>query len=60
MTELFKSEQQFQVLLQVLSDEYAVIHNAIDIQDNLNVKRGLQKLQKKEAQLKADETVTAL
>jgi len=44
----------------VLSVEYVVICNAIDIQNNLDVERDLQKLQKKEAQLKTDETVIVL
>jgi len=37
-----------------------VIHNVIDTQNNPDVKKGLQKLQKKEAQLKADKTVIVL
>jgi len=60
MARLFKPEQWFQVLLQVLSDKYIVICNAINTQNNSDIKRGLQKLQKKEAQLKAGETVIAL
>jgi len=37
-----------------------VICNVIDAQDNPDVERDLQKLQKKEVQLKTDETVTVL
>jgi len=48
------------VLLQALLDEYVVICDAIDAQDNSDVKRGLQKLQEKEAQLKAGEIVIVL
>jgi len=60
MTELSKPEQQFQALLQVLPDKYIVICNAINAQDNPDIKRDLQKLQEKEAQLKTDETVIVL
>ncbi len=57
MSNLFKSERRFQVLLQLLSDEYMIIWNIIDAQNKSNVERELQKLQEKKAQLKTTETV---
>lgn len=60
MAGLSKPERRFQALLQALPDEYFVIRDAIDAQDNPDVERGLQKLQEKEAQLKAGDTATAL
>jgi len=55
MSDLFKSERHFQVLLQSLSDEYTVIQDIIDVQNKLNVKKKLQKLQEKKVQLKITE-----
>ncbi len=56
MSDLFKSERRFQVLLQSLSDEYTVIQDIIDAQNKSDVKKKLQKLQKKKAQLKTTKT----
>jgi len=56
MSDLFKSERRFQVLLQLLSDEYTVIQDIIDAQNKSDVKKKLQKLQEKKAQLKTTET----
>ncbi len=56
MSDLFKSEHHFQVLLQLLSDEYMIIQDIIDAQNKSNVKKELQKLQEKKAQLKITET----
>jgi len=56
ISDLFKSERRFQTLLQSLSDEYTVIQDIIDVQNKLNVKKKLQKLQEKKAQLKTTET----
>ncbi len=56
MSDLFKSEHHFQVLLQLLSDEYMIIQDVIDAQNKSDVKRELQKLQEKKAQLKTTET----
>jgi len=56
MSGLAKPERRFQALLQALPEEYTVIRDAIDAQDNPDIERGLQKLQEKEAQLKASET----
>ncbi len=56
MSDLFKSKCCFQVLLQLLSDEYTVIQDIIDAQNKSNVKKKLQKLQEKKAQLKTIET----
>jgi len=56
MSDLFKSERRFQVILQLLSDEYAVIRDIIDAQNKSDVKKKLQKLQEKKAQLKTTET----
>ncbi len=56
MSNLFKSERRFQVLLQSLSDEYMIIQDIIDAQNKLNIERELQKLQEKKAQLKTTET----
>ncbi len=55
MSNLFKSERHFQVLLQSLSDEYTVIQDIIDVQNKSNVKKKLQKLQEKKVQLKITE-----
>ncbi len=49
MSDLFKSERCFQVLLQLLSDEYMIIQDVIDAQNKSDVERELQKLQKKKA-----------
>ncbi len=49
ISNLFKSEHRFQVLLQSLSDEYMIIQDVIDVQNKSNVKRELQKLQEKKA-----------
>ncbi len=46
---LFKSKHHFQVLLQLLSNEYTVIWNIIDAQNKLNIEKKLQKLQEKKA-----------
>jgi len=56
MSNLFKSERCFQVLLQSLSDEYMIIQDVIDAQNKSNVEKELQKLQEKKAQLKTTET----
>ncbi len=56
MSDLFKSECCFQVLLQSLSDEYTVIQDVIDAQNKSDIKKKLQKLQEKKAQLKTTET----
>ena len=47
-----KFDHHFQTLLQSLSKKYTVIYDAIDAQNISDVKQDLQKLQKKEAQLK--------
>ncbi len=47
ISNLFKSEHHFQVLLQLLSDEYTVIQDIIDAQNKSDVKKRLQKLQEK-------------
>ncbi len=52
ISNLFKSERRFQVLLKLLSDEYMIIWDVIDAQNKSNVERELQKLQEKKAQLK--------
>ncbi len=44
MSNLFKSKRCFQVLLQLLSDEYMIIQDVIDAQNKSNVERELQKL----------------
>ncbi len=49
MSDLFKSERCFQVLLQLLSDEYTIIQNVIDAQNKSDVEKKLQKLQEKKA-----------
>ncbi len=49
MSDLFKSERHFQVLLQLLSDEYMIIQNIINAQNKSDIKKRLQKLQKKKA-----------
>jgi len=56
MSNLFKSERCFQVLLQLLSDEYTIIQDVIDAQNKSDVEKELQKLQEKKAQLKTTET----
>ncbi len=56
ISDLFKSERRFQVLLQLLSDEYTIIQDVIDAQNKSDVERELQKLQEKKAQLKTTET----
>ncbi len=56
ISDLFKSERRFQTLLQSLSDEYTVIQDVIDAQNKSDVKKKLQKLQEKKAQLKITET----
>ena len=56
MIDLFKSEQQFQTLLQMLSENYMMICDAIDTQGIPDIKRSLQKLQEKKTQLKTAET----
>jgi len=55
MSNLFKSERCFQILLQLLSDEYTVIQDIIDVQNKSDIKKKLQKLQEKKAQLKITE-----
>ncbi len=55
MSNLFKSERCFQVLLQSLSDEYMIIQDVIDVQNKSDVEREFQKLQEKKAQLKITE-----
>ncbi len=57
ISDLFKSERRFQVLLQLLSNEYMIIQDVIDVQNKSNIERKLQKLQEKKAQLKTTETV---
>ncbi len=52
ISNLFKSECCFQVLLQLLLDEYTVIQDVIDVQNKSDVKKKLQKLQEKKVQLK--------
>ncbi len=47
MSDLFKSKRCFQVLLQLLSDEYTVIQDIIDAQNKLDIEKRLQKLQEK-------------
>ncbi len=49
ISNLFKSERCFQVLLQLLSDEYTVIWDIIDVQNKSDIKKKFQKLQKKKA-----------
>ena len=44
ISNLFKSERRFQILLQLLSDEYTVIQDVIDAQNKSNIKKKLQKL----------------
>jgi len=44
MSNLFKSKRHFQVLLQLLSDEYTVIQDVIDAQNKSDIKKKLQKL----------------
>ncbi len=39
MSNLFKSKRCFQVLLQLLLDEYMIIQNIIDVQNKSNVER---------------------
>ncbi len=56
MSDLFKSERCFQVLLQLLSNKYMIIQDIIDAQNKSDVERELQKLQEKKAQLKTTET----
>jgi hypothetical protein len=56
MSGLSKPECRFQALLQALPEEYTVIRDAIDAQERPDIKRGIQKLQEKEAQLNATET----
>lgn len=56
MAGLSKLERRFQALLQALLKDYMMIRDAINAQDTPDVERGLQKLQEKEAQLKAAET----
>ena len=48
--------EHFQSLLQALSKEYSGIWDGIDAQVNPNIEASLQKLQEKEALLKAEET----
>ncbi len=55
MNNLFKSKRCFQILLQSLSNEYTVIWDVIDAQNKSNIKKKLQKLQEKKAQLKTTE-----
>jgi len=49
MSDLFKSERRFQVLLQLLSDQYMIIQDIIDVQNKSDVEKELQKLQEKKA-----------
>ncbi len=49
ISNLFKSERRFQVLLQSLSDEYMIIWDIIDAQNKSDVEKELQKLQEKKA-----------
>ncbi len=49
MNNLFKSKYCFQVLLQLLSNEYTIIQDIIDVQNKSDIKKKLQKLQKKKA-----------
>ncbi len=57
ISNLFKSKRCFQVLLQSLSNEYMIIQDIIDAQNKSDVKKKLQKLQEKKAQLKTIKTV---
>ncbi len=49
ISNLFKSEHRFQVLLQSLSDEYTIIQDIINAQNKSDIKKKLQKLQEKKA-----------
>ena len=53
MTSLINSKRDFQILLQFLSFEYDVIRDAIDVQNNSDVDKFIQKLQEKKTQLVA-------
>ncbi len=52
ISNLFKLECHFQDLFQSLLNKYTIIQNIIDVQNKLNIKKKLQKLQEKKAQLK--------
>ncbi len=47
MSNLFKSKCRFQVLLQLLSNEYMIIQDIIDVQNKSDIEREFQKLQEK-------------
>ena len=47
MIALIKSKRRFQILLQFLFFEYDVIRNVINVQNNSNIDKFIQKLQKK-------------
>ena len=57
MIALTKSERRFQIFLQSLFFEYDVIRDVIDILNNSNIDKFIQKLQRKEAQLKTNEII---
>ena len=56
MIVLTKSERRFQIFLQFLFFEYNVIPDVINVQNNSNIDKFIQKLQKKKIQLKTSET----
>ena len=56
MSAFSKPDRRFQALLQALPEEYTAICDVISVQDTLDVEKGLQKLQEKEAQLKVLKT----
>ena len=60
MAALATPKRRFQTLLQSLPAEYMTIRDAIDAQDNPDIDRSIQKLQEKEASLKAEKGETAL
>ena len=60
MTSLVNSKRRFQIFLQFLSFEYDVIRDAIDVQNNSNVDKFIQKLQEKKTQFVAIKTESTL
>ena len=57
ITNLFKSKRRFQTFLQFLFIEYDVIRDAIDAQNNFDIDKFIQKLQKKKTQFIANKIV---
>jgi hypothetical protein len=57
MMNLFKSKRRFQTFLAFLFVEYDVIRDAIDAQNNFDVDKFIQKLQKKKTQFIASKIV---